>query len=76
MIERMSLRELLERKAADYGYDSIREMARSLGIDSERLYGPASGRTAMGIETRRWIVRELDVSADVLERVIRNDRLS
>lgn len=74
MIEHMTLYELLERKAKDYGYRSITHMAREMGIAQERLHGPASGRTNMGVKAKRCIIQQLDVSPEVLERILKNDR--
>ena len=74
MIENMTLYELLERKAKDYGYRSITQMAQKLGLAQERLHGPASGRNNMGVKAKRCIIQQLDVSAEVLERILKNDR--
>ena len=74
MIENMTLYELLERKARDYGYHSITQMAHEMGLAQERLHGPACGRANMGMKAKRCITQQLDVSAEVLERILRNDR--
>ena len=76
MVEKRTLRELIARKMIDYGYRSIWEMTRSTGLHPCRIYEPLAGQSEIGLKARQWIVRELDVNADVLEVVIRNDRLS
>lgn len=67
----MTLRKLIERKARDYGYGSVWKMCKELGFDPERLYSPMRGDGQLGIDTKRRIVRELDVSPEILERVAR-----
>lgn len=70
IIEHMTLDELLKRKAADYGYGSIRALSRALGFKSKRLAPIVEGRHRLSMEVRRAIVRELDVAPEVLDRMI------
>ena len=70
MLDHMTLDELLRRKAADYGYGSLKGMARAWRISPLALYNLVSARSGISLKMRRLIVRELDVAPEVLERMI------
>lgn len=67
----MTLKELLERKAKDYGYETETELAEALGVSASCLNRVLREKRRPGIGLRRAICRELDVAPEVLERVIR-----
>ena len=70
MLDHMTLDELLRRKAVDYGYGSLKGMARALGISPLALYNIANAKTRVSKRMRILFVRELDVAPEVLERMI------
>jgi hypothetical protein len=67
----MSLGDVLRRKASDYGYKTIGEMALALGMDESAMYCIASGECLPALKTRRILCRELDISPVVMERMVR-----
>lgn len=66
----MTLRELLERKAEDYGYGTLTEMSRVWGLHPRALGRLANGDYGLSLEMRQRIVRELDVDPAVLKEVV------
>ena len=62
---------MLKRKASDYGYKTIGEMARAMGMDESAMYGIARGECLPALSTRRILCRELDISPAVMERMVR-----
>lgn len=72
-MENMTLSELLRRKMRDYGFETVREFAAFVGIDSERLHYHITGKTAYPRrEVRVKLCRSLDIAPEVLDRAIRN----
>lgn len=65
----MTLRELLDRKAVDYGYGSIAGMAKAWGVHRQRLYNLTNGRNGLSLEMRQRMIRELDIAPAVMEEV-------
>lgn len=67
----MTLGEMLRRKMTDYGYSSVRELAEALGVTDSHIYYALKNQHGAGLELRRAMVQELDVSPEILERVAR-----
>ena len=69
-MKNMTLKELLERKAKDYGYGTLRKMASAWGIDERGLLRVVNGEYGLSLEMRQRIVRELDIDPAVIEEVV------
>lgn len=65
----MTLKELLTRKAEDYGYGTLTEMSRAWGLHPRSLGRIANGEYGLSLEMRQRIVRELDIDPAVIEEV-------
>lgn len=70
VMKNMTLRELLERKAKDYGYGTLNGMARAWGIDERGLLRVANDEYGLSLKMRQRIVRELDIDPTVMEEVV------
>lgn len=66
----MTLKELLTRKAEDYGYGTLTGMSKAWGLHPRTLGRIANGECGLSLEMRQRIVRELDVDPAVLEEVV------
>lgn len=69
-MKNMTLKELLERKARDYGYGTLKGLARAWGLHPRSLERTANGEYGLSLEMRQRIVRELDVDPAVMEEVV------
>lgn len=72
MVEGMSLQELVVRRCRDYGYRGARDLADIIGVHVYYAERIMSGKQKnVGIETRRALVRALDLDPGVIERSVR-----
>lgn len=69
-MKNMTLKELLERKADDYGYGTLTKMSRAWGLHPRALGRIANGDYGPSLEMRQRIVKELDVDPAVIEEVV------
>lgn len=72
MVEQMTLQELVTRRLRDYGYRGARDLADIIGVHVNHAERIMSGKQKnVGIETRRALVRALDLGPGVIERSVR-----
>ena len=72
MRERMTLANLLKRKMADYGFDTLKGFAEFIGLGEMHLYKLMTGiHYSPRMETRRRICKALDIAPDVLEMAVK-----
>ena len=72
MIEKMTLAEIVKRRAADYGIGKPEELAAATGMSYQHARCLLLGRLEnVGIEARRGLVRALDLDPDAIERSVR-----
>lgn len=72
-MENMTLSRLLRRKMIDYGYGSLSELGKDLGVEASEVHYLMSGRVACPrVKTRLALCRVLDIAPEVLDRAIIN----
>lgn len=72
MIEQMTLQELVTRRLRDYGYRGAGDLADIIGVHVTYAEWIMSGKQKnVGIETRRALVKALDLDPGVIERSVR-----
>lgn len=72
MVERMTLAEIIARRARDYGMNRPEELAAATGMSHQHARMMLNGRLKnVGIEGRRGLVKALDLDPDVIERSVR-----
>lgn len=74
VVERMSLSEIVTRRAADYGLDRAEDLAAAIGMSYQYVRVlMAGGLKRVGIKARRALVNALDIDPEVIERSVREN---
>lgn len=74
MVERMTLGEIIARRARDYGMNRPEELAAATGMSHYRARMMLNGWLKnVGIDGRRALVKALDLDPDVIERSVREN---
>lgn len=70
IVGKMTLSEIIARRAKDYGLNSQGELAAAMEITQETMSRILRGKNKIGIKTARALVRALDLDPGVIERSV------
>lgn len=71
IVGKMTLPEIIARRAKDYGLNSQGELAAAMEVTQETMSRILRGKNKIGIKTARALVRALDLGPKVIERSVR-----